>query len=69
MFEARLLQGSLLKKILDGMKDLVTQANFDCSRCDATRRSLAASLATPLGAHTATAAAGAGCALLAAACA
>ena len=32
MFEARLLQGSLLKKILDGMKDLVTQANFDCSR-------------------------------------
>ena len=33
MFEARLLQGSLLKKILDGMKDLVTQANFDCSRC------------------------------------
>ena len=68
MFEARLLQGSLLKKILDGMKDLVTQANFDCSRCDATRRSLAASLATPLGALTATAA-GAGCALLAAACA
>jgi len=68
MFEARLLQGSLLKKILDGMKDLVTQANFDCSRCDATRRSLAASLATPLGPHTATAA-GAGCALLAAACA
>ena len=34
MFEARLLQGSLLKKILDGMKDLVTQANFDCSRCE-----------------------------------
>ena len=67
MFEARLLQGSLLKKILDGMKDLVTQANFDCSRCDATRRSLA-SLATPLVPHTATAA-GAGCALLAAACA
>ena len=33
MFEARLLQGSMLKKILDGMKDLVTQANFDCSRC------------------------------------
>jgi proliferating cell nuclear antigen len=31
MFEARLLQGSLLKKILEAMKDLVTQANFDCS--------------------------------------
>lgn len=31
MFEARLLQGSLLKKILDAMKDLVTDANFDCS--------------------------------------
>ena len=31
MFEARLIQGSLLRKILDGMKDLVTQANFDCS--------------------------------------
>ena len=32
MFEARLVQGSLLKKILEAMKDLVTQANFDCSR-------------------------------------
>eukprot|EP00270_Netrium_digitus_P013454 TRINITY_DN4476_c0_g1_i1.p1 TRINITY_DN4476_c0_g1~~TRINITY_DN4476_c0_g1_i1.p1 ORF type:complete len:263 (+),score=44.80 TRINITY_DN4476_c0_g1_i1:438-1226(+) len=31
MFEARLVQGSLLKKILDAMKDLVTDANFDCS--------------------------------------
>eukprot|EP00850_Spirogloea_muscicola_P000034 SM000001S04436 [mRNA] locus=s1:261514:262861:+ [translate_table: standard] len=31
MFEARLLQGSLLKKVLDAIKDLVTDANFDCS--------------------------------------
>lgn len=31
MFEARLTQGSLLKKILDAIKDLVTEANFDCS--------------------------------------
>jgi len=31
MFEARLAQASLLKKILDAIKDLVTDANFDCS--------------------------------------
>ena len=31
MFEARLLQGSLLKKILESIKDLVTEANFDCN--------------------------------------
>lgn len=31
MFEARLTQGNLLKKILDAIKDLVTEANFDCS--------------------------------------
>jgi len=31
MFEARLTQGSILKKITEAMKDLVTQANFDCS--------------------------------------
>lgn len=31
MFEARLLQGSLLKKVLEAIKDLVTDANFDCS--------------------------------------
>merc|ERR1711935_893484 len=41
MFEARLIQGSLLKKVLESIKDLVTDANFDCSnngfehyRCD-----------------------------------
>lgn len=31
MFEARLVQGSLLKKIIDSIKDLVSDANFDCS--------------------------------------
>lgn len=31
MFEARLLQAGILKKILEAMKDLVTDANFDCS--------------------------------------
>ena len=31
MFEARLQQGELLRKIIDSIKDLVTDANFDCS--------------------------------------
>ncbi|KAM0787345.1 hypothetical protein ACM66B_003434 [Microbotryomycetes sp. NB124-2] len=31
MFEARLTQAELLKKILDAVKELVTDANFDCS--------------------------------------
>jgi len=31
MFEARLLHASLLKKILESVKDLVDTANFDCS--------------------------------------
>jgi len=31
MFEARLEQGAILKKILEAIKDLVTEANFDCS--------------------------------------
>ncbi|XP_027183512.1 proliferating cell nuclear antigen-like [Coffea eugenioides] len=31
MFELRLVQGSLLKKVLDAIKDLVNDANFDCS--------------------------------------
>ncbi|XP_014674296.1 PREDICTED: proliferating cell nuclear antigen-like [Priapulus caudatus] len=31
MFEARLVQGSLLKKILEATKDLLTEATFDCS--------------------------------------
>ncbi|CDP06917.1 unnamed protein product [Coffea canephora] len=31
MFELRLVQGSLLKKVLDAIKDLVNDANFNCS--------------------------------------
>ena len=31
MFEARLLQGKILKKLMESIKDLVTDANFDCS--------------------------------------
>jgi proliferating cell nuclear antigen len=31
MFEARLTQGSILKKLLEAIKELVTEANFDCS--------------------------------------
>jgi len=31
MFEAKLQQASLLKKILEALKDLVQQANFDCA--------------------------------------
>ena len=31
MFEARLIQGHLLKLIIDAMKDLVQDANFECS--------------------------------------
>ena len=29
MFEARLAQGAVLKKVLDSVKDLVTDANFE----------------------------------------
>ncbi|XP_005092985.1 proliferating cell nuclear antigen [Aplysia californica] len=31
MFEARLVQGSMLKKIMESIKDLLTEAIFDCS--------------------------------------
>lgn len=31
MFEAQLVRGSLLKKIIESIKELVTDANFDCS--------------------------------------
>lgn len=31
MFEAALVQGNILKKIIEAIKDLVTDANFDCS--------------------------------------
>ena len=30
MFEARLVQGHLLKKVLDSVKDLLDQATWDC---------------------------------------
>lgn len=38
MFEARVGQGVLLKKILDSVKDLVSDANWDCGRCVIPRR-------------------------------
>lgn len=31
MFEARLIQGSILKKVLDALKDLITEASWDVS--------------------------------------
>ncbi|XP_019863932.1 PREDICTED: proliferating cell nuclear antigen-like [Amphimedon queenslandica] len=31
MFEARLIQGSVLKKMIDAIKDIVTDINLDCS--------------------------------------
>lgn len=31
MLELRLVQGSLLKKVMESIKDLVNDANFDCS--------------------------------------
>lgn len=31
MFEAKLLQVGVLKKLLDAVKDLVAAANFDCT--------------------------------------
>lgn len=31
MFEARLDQGALFKKLIDAIKDLVTDVNFDCT--------------------------------------
>ena len=30
MFEARLVQGSLLKKVLEAVKDLLNEATWDC---------------------------------------
>ena len=31
MFEARLVQGSLLKKVLEAIKDLLNEGSFDCA--------------------------------------
>ncbi len=33
MFEAKFEQAALLKKLLDSIKDLVIDANWDCSEC------------------------------------
>ena len=32
MFEARIAEGKLLKQIVEATKDLVTDANLDCSQ-------------------------------------
>lgn len=31
MFEAKILQGSILKKIIEAIRELVTDANLDCN--------------------------------------
>jgi proliferating cell nuclear antigen len=31
MFEARLVQGNLLKKVLESLKDLLNEATWDCA--------------------------------------
>jgi proliferating cell nuclear antigen len=31
MFEAKLVQGSLLKKVMEAIKELLNEASFDCS--------------------------------------
>lgn len=31
MFEARIIEGKIFKQLIEAIKDLVTQANFDCS--------------------------------------
>ncbi|CAG7820164.1 unnamed protein product, partial [Allacma fusca] len=31
MFEAKLLEAGILKKVLDAIKDLLNEATFDCS--------------------------------------
>lgn len=34
MFEARMAQGNLLRKVIEAIKDLVTDANFDCTKTE-----------------------------------
>ncbi|EWM26272.1 hypothetical protein NSK_002771 [Nannochloropsis salina CCMP1776] len=43
MFEARLTEGSLLKKIIEAIKDLVQEANVDCSEEGLTMQAMDAS--------------------------
>ncbi len=31
MFEARLAEGGILKKVLDAIKELLNEASFDCN--------------------------------------
>jgi proliferating cell nuclear antigen len=40
MFEARLVQGSILKKLMAAIQDLVTEANFDCSSTGVTLQAM-----------------------------
>ena len=43
MFEATLSQGDILKKIVDAMKDIVSDANLDCSETGITLQAMDAS--------------------------
>ena len=43
MFEARLVQGSLLKKVIEATKDLISDANWDCSSTGISMQSMDAS--------------------------
>ena len=43
MFEARLTEGNLLKKIIEAIKDLVQEANVDCSETGLTMQAMDAS--------------------------
>ena len=40
MAEARIVQGALLKKLIEAVKDLVTEANFDCSAAGITLQAM-----------------------------
>ena len=41
MFEAKLAQSSLLKKVLDALRELVEDTNLDCNSSGTSRRGLA----------------------------
>ena len=41
MFEAKLAQSSLLKKVLDALRELVEDTNLDCNSSGTARRGLA----------------------------
>ena len=40
MFEAKLVEGHIFKKVIDALKDLVQEANFDCSPTGVTLQSM-----------------------------